>query len=68
MMAIENDRQLNTAIDFYNFIKAHNAGMTKDRMIHDLIEENEALKQKVDELEREVRVSRDLLAIAGRCK
>lgn len=66
MMTIENDRQLKTAMDFLTFIKSHNTGMTKDKMIDDLIEENEALKREVKELEMELRVSRDLLTIA-RC-
>lgn len=67
-MTIENDRQLNTAIDFLHFVKAHTVNANKDRVIHDLIEENEALKKQVSDLEREIRVSHDLLAVAGRCE
>jgi len=61
MMNIENERQLNTAKDFFNFIKRHN----EERTIIALEHENEVLRNKVDDLEREVRVLRDLLTIAG---
>ena len=67
MMTIENDRQLKTAIDFVNFIKRHNTGV-KDDEVERLRTENRELRKQVDELEREVRVGRDLLAIAGRCR
>ena len=65
MMSIENERQLNTAKDFFNFIKRHNEAVEKDRIIACLEQENEVLRNKVDDLEREVRVLRDLLTIAG---
>lgn len=65
MMNIENERQLNTAVDFFNFIKRHNEAVEKERMIACLEQENEVLRNKVDALEREVRVQRDLLTIAG---
>lgn len=65
MMNIENERQLNTAIDFFNFIKRHNEGVAQERTIIALEHENEVLRKKVDDLEREVRVLRDLLTIAG---
>lgn len=65
MMSIENERQLNTAKDFFNFIKRHNEGVAQERTIIALEHENEVLRNKVDDLEREVRVLRDLLTIAG---
>jgi len=65
MKNIENERQLNTAIDFFNFIQRHNEAVAKERTIACLDHENEVLRAKIDELEREVRVLRDLLTIAG---
>lgn len=62
MMAIENDRQLKTALDFLCFIRSHSRASAE---LVALREENEYLKQKVNDLEREIRVSRDLLTIAG---
>lgn len=62
MMAIENDNQLKTALDFLCFMRSHYRASAE--MVA-LREENEYLKQKINDLEREVRVSRDLLTIAG---
>lgn len=94
-MGIENERQLNVAQDFVNFIKEHNkrakakaddstydllvrqaslitemtkALAVKHTEIVDMRGQIEELKGKIDDLEREIRVSRDLLAISKAIK
>lgn len=91
---IENNKQLNTAQDFVEFIKEHNRRAmavkandaedifdiavrqsslittmarslaVKQTQIITLKAENERLAKEIDELQRELRVSHDLLTIA----
>jgi len=94
MIKVDNERKLEVAQDFVEFIKAHNrkvsaiknancedifdiavrqaslinemakALATKQTEISGLKVEVEEMRKRVDDLEREVRVSRDLLEIA----
>ena len=91
---IDNERQLNTAQEFVEFIKEHNRRAlavktanaediydiairqaslinsmanslaVKHTELNELKREIGELRGKIDELEREIRVSKDLLAIA----
>lgn len=75
VITIDSDEKLEIAQDFLNFIQIHNR-VVKDKRVKqalqeaiDLIDEKNAeirrLKNEIEELEQDLRVTKDLLKIAG---
>lgn len=75
VMTIDSDEKLEIAQDFLNFIQIHNR-VVKDKRVKqalqeaiDLIDEKNVeirrLKNEIEELEQDLRVTKDLLKIAG---
>lgn len=75
VMTIDSDEKLEIAQDFLNFIQIHNR-VAKDRKVKQslqeaisLIDEKNAeirrLRKEIEELEQDLRVTKDLLRVAG---
>lgn len=75
VMTIDSDEKLEIAQDFLNFIQIHNR-VAKDRKVKQslqeaisLIDEKNAeirrLRKEIGELEQDLRVTKDLLRVAG---
>lgn len=75
VITIDSDEKLEIAQDFLNFIQIHNR-VVKDKRVKqalqeaiDLIDEKNAeirrLKSEIESLEQDLRVTKDLLKIAG---